>query len=283
VKTIPAGLATHIAAGSNTLATALRITRVDNAVYAFTSHDSDAVISGVTYRADPGLQVTDIVVAANAAVGNLDLVTLHDGTTFTNAEILGGLWRNAAFYLFRYNHRNIAAGTYPILAGTLGEVEIFENLLKVELRDLRQYLQQAVGSVSSKTCRYRLGDAKCTKDITVPPFTVTGTVTAVVNSLQIFSDTGRAEVADYFGEGEVRWILGNNAGLSSKVKTFTAPTFELALPMFRAIEIGDTYTAVVGCRKRREEDCRDKFDNVLNFGGEPDRKGLNDLVAPPDV
>ncbi|MDO8597782.1 MAG: DUF2163 domain-containing protein, partial [Sulfuricaulis sp.] len=142
MKTLPAALASHIATRSTTLAIALKITRTDGVVFGFTSHDLDDVIGGVIYRADPGLDATDIVIAADAAVGNLELSTLHDGTTFTTADVLGGVWRNAAFLIFRYNWMALAGGIDTLLAGTVGEFQLLQNSVIAELRDLRQYIQQ---------------------------------------------------------------------------------------------------------------------------------------------
>ena len=276
MKTLPSALAAHIATRDTTLATALRITRADATVFGFTTHDCDAIISGVTYRANPGLEITDIQISANAAVGNLELTTLHDGTIFTTPEILGGAWRNAAFQIFRYNYASIADGTDTLLVGTLGDARILQNKIVVELRDLRQYLQQSVGSVSSKTCRARLGDARCAKDVSA--FTATGAVTLASDDGTSFQDTSQTEGDTYFDEGEIRFLTGANAGRSAKVKTFLSAVFVLATPMYCPIVVGDTYRAIAGCRKRLEEDCFAKFNNVLNFQGEPHRKGQNDLT-----
>lgn len=282
MKNLPAALAAHIATRNTTLAVAIRITRTDGEVFAFTSHDIDDTISSVLYSSSPGLSVSDIVIAANAAVGNLELTTLHDGTVFTTAAVLGGVWRNAAFTIFRYNWASISDGIDTLLSGTIGEVELKKDMVVAELRDLRQYLQQPVGSVSSKTCRYRLGSTDkndgglCMKDLTA--FTVTGTLTGVTSN-QVFRDSSRAEAADYFAEGEITFTSGANDGISAKIKSYDADgTFTLSLPLLATVAIGNTYSAIAGCRKRLEEDCRDKFDNVLNFGGEPHRKGLNDLT-----
>lgn len=287
MKTLPAALAAHVATRATSLATALKITRTDGQVYGFTSHDRDALISGVTYSANPGLDVSDIVIAANLAVGNLELTTLHDGTVFSTAEILGGVWRNAAFVIFRYNWASLGDGIDTLLTGTLGELQLKQNSVVAELRDLRQYLQQAVGSASSKTCRYRLGSTDknngglCLKVINVAPFTMPFTVTGVTSS-QVFRDSARTEAADWFGAGEILWLTGNNAGISAKVKTYAADgTFTLVLPMLSAVQIGDTGTAIAGCRKRLEEDCRDKFNIVVNFGGEPHRQGIDSITESP--
>lgn len=281
MKTLAAAFATR----ETTMAVALKITRADATVFGFTTHDVNDVVSGVTYSANPGLTVTDIQIAANAAVGNLELTTLHDGAVFTTADILNGVWRNAAFIIFRYNWADLAGGIDTLVSGTLGEVTLKQNTVTAELRDLRQYLQQSVGSASSKTCRYRLGSTSkadgglCLKVLTA--FTYTGTLTGATSN-QVFRDSARTEAVNWFDEGEITWTGGANAGLSAKIKSYALDgTFTLALPMYGAVAIGDTYSAVAGCRKRLEEDCVAKFDNVLNFGGEPHRQGINDLTKSP--
>jgi len=281
MKTLPSALAAHIATRNTTLATALKITRADGAVFAFTTHDIDDLVGGVTYLAKPGLAASDIVIAANAAVGNLQLSTLHDGSVFTTADILGGKWRNAAFTIFRYNWASISDGIDTLLSGTLGEFTLLRNSVTAELRDFRQYLQQSVGDASSKTCRARLGDARCKKDVTA--FTYTGAITSVTNE-QTFADSSRTEAAQWFNEGEIVFTSGNNNGLSAKIKTFAAGGhFGVAIPLVLPVLPGDTYRAVAGCMKRVDEDCHTKFNNVLNFVGEPHRKGMNDLTAPPSI
>ena len=287
MKTLPANLATHVSTRQTTLATALKITRTDDTVFGFTSHDRDDTVSGVVYSANPGLDVSDIVIAANAAVGNLELTTLHDGTVFTTVDILNRVWSNATFTIFRYNWASIGDGIDTLLTGTLGEFELKQNSVVAELRDLRQYLQQPVGSVSSKTCRYRLGSTDknngglCNKVLT--SFTYTGTLTGVTSN-QVFRDSGRTEAVNWFDEGEITWTGGANNGLSAKIKSHAADgTFTLARPMYGTVAVGNTYSVIAGCRKRLAEDCVTKFNNVLNFGGEPHRQGINDLTGAPSA
>jgi uncharacterized phage protein (TIGR02218 family) len=276
MKTLPVALATHVALGRTTLATAIRITRTDGEVFAFTSHDVDDSVSGVTYRGNPGLDVSALVAAANLSVGNLELTTLHDGSVFTTAEIFAGVWRNAAFTIFRYNWASLTDGIDTLLAGTFGEVTLRQNTVVVELRALTQYVQQGLGDTFSKNCRARLGDARCAKNLTA--FTYTGTLTTVTSS-QVFRDSARAEAVNWFDEGEIEFTSGACDGLRAKVKSYAANgTFTLAVPLYITPGIGDSYTAIAGCRKRLQEDCRDKFDNVLNFVGEPHAQGLDDLT-----
>lgn len=99
--------------------------------------------------------------------------------------------------------------------------------------------------------------------------TLTGTITGVT-SKRVFADSGRTEATGWFLGGLLTWLTGNNAGLSMEVKQFTnaGGAFELVFPMRNTIQVGDTYSVYPGCDKTLET-CRDKFDNVINYRGEP--------------
>lgn len=277
MKTLPAALATHVALGTTTLAHTLKITRLDGLVFAFTSADQDVTIAGVLYRSAPGLDVSSVEVSAGLAVDNLELTTLDDGSTFNKVDVLGGVWRNAAFVIARYNFNSPADGVETLMVGTVGEVELRRGSIVAELRGLQQYLQQTVGNVSSKTCRARLGDSLCAVNLTT--YTVTGTITAVTNN-QIFADSGKAQAADWFAEGVLTFTSGNCIGLQQKVKAFSSGQFTLSLPMLQNIQVGDSYSVHAGCRKRLAEDCVGKFNNVINFQGEPHLPGIDQITKP---
>lgn len=281
MRTPSAGLLAHYQSGSTTLAWGLKITRADAQVFGFTSHQRDVTISSVTYLAGPGLDVSSLAMSAGFGVDNAELTILADDTTFTVESLLSARWDGAAFEVFRFNYADLTQGRDVVMAGNLGNVTPRAGAFVVELRGLQQYLQQPVGAPSTKTCRARLGDSRCTKNLAA--FTHTGTVTAVT-SAQVFEDSSRSEADDYFGEGLLTWTGGDNTGLTVKVKLYASATktFTLLLPMVLPIQVGDTYSAVAGCRKRLEEDCRDKFDNVLNFVGEPHRPTVDDITETPE-
>lgn len=286
MKTIPVALQAHYDTGATTVSEAIWIRRTDGVEYGFTSHDDDITIdvsawggsASQVFDSQQGLDATQIVTSAGFDVDNLNLTTLDDGSLFDRIDVLQGKWKNAAFYIFRYNWNaaTTSADVEVLIRGTFGEVQLKENIIEIELRGLAQKLQQPVGIVSSKTCRARLGDAKCTKDLT--SFTHNFTVTAVTDR-STFTASSAAQVSDYFGEGLVTWTSGANDGVTQKIRSFASGVFTFVLPMVEDIQVGDTFTAVAGCRKRLE-DCRDKFDNVLNFQGEPHRPLTDDLTKP---
>lgn len=282
MRAVPTDLQTHYASGCTTLAWGFKVTRSDAAVYAFTSAQRDVEISGVTYLAAPGLAVAGLTSSAGFGVDATELTILADDVLITVPDILAGRWDNADFVLFVYNWADLTDGIDVRTVGRLGVVQPRNGAFTVELRGLQQYLQQPVGAVSTKTCRARLGDSLCTKVLT--SFTVTGTITSVT-SQQVFADSARTEADDYFAEGILTWTSGNNEGISQKVKTWVQAggVFTMSVPMVAVVQIGDTYSVVAGCRKRLDEDCRLKFDNVINFQGEPHRPVIDALTEAPEV
>lgn len=278
MKTLPGALASHYQLGTTTLAHIILITRGDGAVFAYTSASDGFTLDGVAYDATQGLDVSSLVLTAGLAVDNLNLTTLHDGTVFTTPEVLSGVWRNAEFLISECNWAAPSDGANPLIGGTFGEVVVKRGSVEAELRDLKQYLQQPVGIVTSKTCRARLGDAAC--GINLASWTHSTTVTAA--GQQTFTASGLAQAADYFGYGLVTFDTGACAGITQQIKTHASGgVLTLTLPMLLPVANGDAITVVAGCRKRLEEDCRDKFDNVINFQGEPHLPGIDALTSAP--
>ena len=75
-----------------------------------------------------------------------------------------------------------------------------------------------------------------------------------------------------------------NAGLKMEVKQYTVspPTVTLFLPMPFDVRVGDPVTISAGCAKTIAV-CRDTFDNVENFRGEPYVPGNDLLFRTPDA
>jgi uncharacterized phage protein (TIGR02218 family) len=101
-----------------------------------------------------------------------------------------------------------------------------------------------------------------------PPYTSGGTVTPLGGG------------SGYYQFGIVTWLTGLNAGLSMEVKSYVPGQVTLALPMPYAISDGspiDTFTISAGCDKSMTT-CRDRFNNIVNFRGEPYLPGIDKII-----
>lgn len=288
---MPIALLQHASSGNTRFALALRITRDDGMVYGFTSARGGATIDGVRYDPTHGLDASAITSSAGFAVDNLEMTVADGGTVFRSQDVEAGLWLSATFLFFRYRWDSAASGIQPLVAGIFGNVSRRRGQTVIELRGLQQYLQQSIGSVTSRTCRARFADFPAPNGtnrcrLVAASFTRTGTISAVASN-QTFTSSGlwtAQPTEDYYGEGLLTWTGGANTGARQKVRSYaTGGVITLMLPMAATVEVGDTFAIIAGCRKRLEEDCKLKFSNVLNFAGEPHLPGGDKLLNVPEI
>jgi hypothetical protein len=84
--------------------------------------------------------------------------------------------------------------------------------------------------------------------------------------------------SEYFQNGLVTWTSGLNAGLSMEVKLYNIGFVELFQPMPYAIALSDAYSIKAGCDKQLQT-CISRFNNVINFRGEPHLPGNDQMMA----
>ena len=103
----------------------------------------------------------------------------------------------------------------------------------------------------------------------IQALTQTGTVTTTGTDKE-FTDSTRIEADNFWANGEIEWTSGLNSGLKMEVKISTdAGVITLVQDMPFTVNMGDAYTIKAGCFKALIADCRTKFDNTVNFRGEP--------------
>jgi uncharacterized phage protein (TIGR02218 family) len=284
MKAASAALATHIAGEVTTLASCWRVTCKDGAEFFFTDHDRDLVVDGQVYQASTGYSRTAIANDASLSVDNLDVDGVFDAETITEEALRAGLFDHAEVRVFLVNWADLSMGALKMRRGWFGEVMLNENgKFRTELRGMAQALQQQIGEIYSPECRADLGDARCKVDLAA--WTRIGTVTAVIDRAVFIASVAGAATADgWFNGGLLTWTTGANAGRAIEVKSWIATTgqIELFLAVGYAIQIGDAFTVYPGCDKRLDT-CIGRFNNVINFRGEPYVPGVDAMMQYPDA
>jgi uncharacterized phage protein (TIGR02218 family) len=280
MKTVSSALSQHIAGEVTTLATCWKLTRTDGVVMGFTDHDTDLLVSGVTYKAATGYTRSAIQSSASFAVDNLDIEGVLDDAEITEGDLRAGLYDHAEVEIFLVNRADLTQGVMKLRKGRVGEVQLRDNGYVAELRGLMQAFSRTIGELYSPDCRADLGDDRCKADLAA--FTVSGTATTVTDR-RIFTDSARTEPDGDFDGGMLTWTSGLNMGRKMEVKAFAAGgAITLFLPMPDDIAIGDAYDLHPGCDKTLAT-CRDRFANVLNFRGEPYVPAADAVGRIPDA
>lgn len=242
-----------------------RITREDGVVLGFTSHDEDISYNGVTYKASTGFAPTAVSASGDMSVDNLDAEGILKDGGLTTADLRKGLYNNAAIEVFLINYTNLKDEVFILRRGYLGEVTYGRNGFTAEIKGLMEAYQQQVGKVCQKTCRTNLGSKEC--GIYLPSFTVSGTVIGIKEDGTFTINAKFAD--DFFSYGIITWTGGLNAGSKMEVKKYESNgRVQLFLPMNYNVSIGDTFSIVAGCDGNATT-CKKRFNNLVNFRGEP--------------
>lgn len=274
MQQLTTSFAGHLAQEVITLASCWSIARKDGVTLYFTDHDSDIVVDMHTYRAAEGMSPSAVSSQSGLAVDNLEFEGILSAAAITETDILRGRYDHAEINIFMVNYRDPAMGKLDLKTGWLGEVVLQGSQFVAEMRGLSSRLQQVIGEVYTSSCRAKLGDARC--GIALAGYTFSGVVTAV-EAAHSFTDSSKLQPNGYFSGGLVTFLSGENAGLSMEIRDFSAGRFGLFLPLPSVIAVGDSFSVIAGCDKLFDT-CVSRFDNAINFRGEPHVPGTDKLL-----
>lgn len=270
-----------------TLAYFLRVVPKSGPALGYSSHTNSLTFDGVTFSPANGVEPSAFSRGTNTEVGSTEARIFFDDDELTEQMIMQGYLDLAQVTWFLADWSNppadidaTPADCLVMLHGLIGKISGDDLAFTGEVLTPEDRLDQPRRIVTQPRCRATLGDAQC--GATIDSFT--GAVASVTNarSFTFTADTpgDPAAVNQYCTNGRIVWSTGNNAGAEQKIISHNSGLF-LAQQPFRAIQVGDRFEAFGGCNKRNDEDCLNKYNNLLNFRGEPFVPGSDTLIRSP--
>jgi len=285
MRYVPPVLQTHLEGDTTTLSLCWRIERRDSIELFFTDHDCNIVVDGDAYVASKGLGPTGSEQSRDLSAGNFEIVTSLSEGGITEIDIRKGLFDLATVDAFLVNWKDPSEGKIYLARGwTVGQIEIRDLVASLEILSKSKRLDQDANQAYSPSCRATLGDARCGVDLegSFPgTYRYDGEVEVVSESGRAFIDSATIDSGqmEVFTNGKLVWIYGDNAGVEVEVKKWSPDTgrFDLFDAMIYPIAVGDVFVVYWGCDKTAQT-CRDRFDNILNFRGEPYIPGMDAIL-----
>jgi uncharacterized phage protein (TIGR02218 family) len=201
---------------------------------------------------------------------------LHGGLSnpaVTTSDLVSGRWLGASVRLLATDWEQDEESV-AICEGELGETKIDEGKLSMSVDLLPAALRRPPCVQTSPECRAVLGDALCRVDMRSRRLRVRVTAVEADDILVNESDTER------FRMGRLRWISGANCGVEQVVIGSDGGRLSLRSRSSCSAAIGDRAILMEGCDGRRAT-CSERFNNILNFRGEPDLPGSEILLRFP--
>jgi uncharacterized phage protein (TIGR02218 family) len=255
----------------------VKLTRRDAQVFGVTALDRDLVVSGITYKSLNGIDATDATTGSDMQVDNVDVTSGFNAGQVTEGDLAAGVWDGCRFELFAVNWRVPTDGVEILKTGEIGDVKHGRLGFQATLVGLTAKLQNNVGRIITPTCNAVFGDARC--GFNKASVTASAQAVTSVTSQTVITLSGLAAAPAYYDDGDITGVAGANAGIVREIKAHTTGgvlTLHQALPF--AVVASDTFNVAPGCRKRKIEDCKTRWNNIVNFRGFAELPGLDALL-----
>jgi uncharacterized phage protein (TIGR02218 family) len=283
MKTVSGALRTHLAGNPTTLAYLWKVTRKDAVVLGFTTHDQDIDYGGTTYLASTGFTNTAASGKDDLSVDNLEVTGFLDADAILEDDLRSGVYDDSVIEIRMVNWADLTMGDLVVRTGTLGTVKMRNGMFTAEIRGLATKLTTIVGDTFGPVCRAIFGSGLNGIDMNSHYLCKVDVVAlqqagSVGSSADLWSlvPSGLTGAAGYFDDGILTFTSGVLNGLSFEIKSWDATTLQLFAPMPKAPAPGDTFNHTT-------TDCDVKFNNIVNFRGEPFIPGMDQVLYTPNA
>lgn len=297
MKTISQALLAHLGGAEITIAMLWKVSRPDGTIFGFTDHDQDISftdnesLTPVVYKSHFGADASATTTHSDMSISNQELVAFIESDEITEADIFAGKYDYATIEIRIVNWNNLNMGALLWKKATLGEVKIQNGKFIAELRGLEFYLNTNMGETYGPICRADLGDSRCTVNLalwrqnsTVATVTNLRSFTPGTTLLQMQGSTPNSPApGGWFNDGVITWLSGKNAGYTMEAAIWDGTTITLFEDMPNPIQPGDQFSIDPGCDKSNGLDGCQKFNNIVNFRGEPFIPGMDAMMMYPNA
>ena len=259
----------------NKLATCWRIFLNEGRLLLFTDSDQDIVLDGELYKSGAYFIPSSIISSNELGQDNFTISGIIDGKFITEEGLLAGDLSNSYIEVFLINLANRFEEKIILKTGWLGEIKYSQQNFTAEVHSLSAKTNNIIGKCYSSSCRAELGDKFC--KVNLKNYSFYGEITMILED-NSFIDSSRIEPDDYFYQGILIFISGNNRNHKYSVKCYKESKITIDILFDLKLEMGDKYMITIGCDKQIDS-CINKFNNALNFRGEPYVPNKHMLIA----
>lgn len=255
----------------DTAATFWRVFRSDGVTLGFTSHDLDLVFGGMTHRSAPGMVPTAVRMTADLSEDNagVDGTLSHD--SIREEDLSAGLFDQAAIEVGIVDWETLEHAS--LYSGTIGRIEDDTTGFSAELRSAKQILENDLVPRTSPTCRAEFCGKRC--NLSAARFTQHVTLAEI--NFDLNRVRFEAIVGSEYVDGILRFLKGPQTGVSFGILSANGDWLSLDRPIARGTPVGAKAELRQGCDHTLAT-CSGRFQNALNFRGEPFLPG-NDLLS----
>lgn len=248
-----------------------QLERKDGAGIGLSSHDQRLALGARTFEPSPGISPASITRSLGLEPDSSEVAGALSSDALEETDLALGRWDAATLQLTAIDWNDPMADPVPLLAGAIGSVAINGDGFTADLAGAAARLNDPVCPATSAECRAHFGDKRCRIDLAGR--TTTASVLRISGTeltLDRMFDSG-------FVLGRLRYMSGANCGVTTAILAVDGAVVQVRDLPRAAVDAGGRVELREGCDKRFET-CVSRFNNAVNFRGEPHLPG-NDLLT----
>jgi uncharacterized phage protein (TIGR02218 family) len=255
----------------DTVATFWRVFRRDGVAFGFSTHDRDLLFSGIRHRTAPGMMPAAIRMTSEISDDSAEVEGALSHDAIRAEDVAAALFDEAAIVIGAVDWETLEHEV--LYTGRIGEIQDNKRSFNAELRSAKHILDTDLVPRTSPTCRAEFCGPGC--GLSARRFT---TLTTVSDVRQTENQIAVADaVDDDFIDGQIRLLDGPQTGLVFGILDVESGWLTLDRPLAPGTIAGVRAELRQGCDHTLAT-CADRFENALNFRGEPFLPG-NDLLS----
>ena len=272
-KNVSNSLITLLNTSTNLMvANLITITLTDSTILYYTSCELSITIGSITYKS-LNLKRGQIGWKKGISVDTLSMEIYPD----INTDLVGAVSMNEAFCngTFDGAYLQIDKAFFPtwtqpplvlpaLFIGRVDVNEVSQTIVKLTVKTVTELLNiNCPKKLLQCACGYTLYGSGC--NVNAATYTFNSSV--LTGSTKTSIICGLIKPTDYFIQGVMTFTSGKNYNLKRTVKAYSSGLVTLIHPFQYTPAIGDTFSITIGCQKT-VSDCKGKFNNLDNFGGQ---------------
>ena len=157
------------------------------------------------------------------------------------------------------------------------DIENQNNFFIAKVKGLKDEINRTIGELYGPLCRATFCDQKC--KLNAGNYSFLAKIDSVINNTTFQTNNPELTKQDegYFDSGIIEFLDGNNKGYRGEIKQFSNGVFKLMFELPYKLSPNDEFKALAGCDKLFKTCCQ-KFNNAVNFRGEPHLPGIEVLL-----
>ena len=254
-----------------------KIKTKNNELLAFSTADIDFEYDNILFHSISGNDIKEQTSNIDVEKDELILSLYVNNNIIKEKDILSGKYDNAEVEVFIVDLLHLDKQKITLINGNIDSITLKNQQFIANVSGLKNQLNKIIGDVYSPICRARFCDNKC--KLSKINYTYSAEISTIYDNRTFFTNNKDilSKNNGYFDNGIITFKSGLNKNNSIGIRQFTSGNFTLILDTPYKMEIGDKFEVIAGCDKQFNT-CINKFNNAINFRGEPHLPGIELLL-----